>query len=433
MRVLVVGGGGREHALCWALAASPLAEAVYCAPGNAGIARVAACLPVAADDLAGQVRLALDRRIDLVVVGPEAPLAAGLADRLEEAGVKVFGPSAAAAALESSKGFAKDLCVRCGIPTAPYARFSDEAAARAHLRRMDPPFVVKADGLAAGKGVEVCHTLAEADRAVAAMLTGGALGAAGAEVVIEEFLPGEEASFFALVDGATALPLASARDYKRAGDGDSGPNTGGMGACSPAPAVTEAVAEAAMARIVRPAVAAMAEAGTPFKGVLYAGLMVADGAPRLLEFNVRFGDPECQALMVRLDSDLLPALVAAADGVLDFFDLRWRDEAAVSVVMAARGYPGTHETGGAVGGLDRAAAVEGVTVFHAATEVDPQGVVRAAGGRVLGVTAAAAGFAEARARAYRAVDAIDWPGGFCRRDVGAGPAGEGPDQVGEES
>ena len=425
MRVLVVGGGGREHALCWALAASPLAEAVYCAPGNAGIARVAACLPVAAEDVAGQVRLAVDRRIDLVVVGPEAPLVAGLADRLEEAGVKVFGPSAAAAALEGSKGFAKDLCARCGIPTAPYARFSDEAAARAHLRRMDPPFVVKADGLAAGKGVVVAHTLSEADRAVAATLAGGAPGAAGAEIVIEEFLPGEEASFFALVDGATALPLASARDYKRAGDGDSGPNTGGMGACSPAPAVTEAVAEAAMARIVRPAVAAMAEAGTPFKGVLYAGLMIADGAPRLLEFNVRFGDPECQALMVRLDSDLLPALVAAADGVLDFFDLRWRDEAAVSVVMAARGYPGAYETGGAVGGLDRAAAVEGVTVFHAATEADSQGVVRAAGGRVLGVTAAAPGFAEARARAYRAVDAVDWPGGFCRRDVGAGLAGEG--------
>ena len=425
MRVLVVGGGGREHALCWTLAASPLAEAVYCAPGNAGIARVAACLPVAAEDVAGQVRLAVDRRIDLVVVGPEAPLVAGLADRLEEAGVKVFGPSAAAAALEGSKGFAKDLCARCGIPTAPYARFSDEAAARAHLRRMDPPFVVKADGLAAGKGVVVAHTLAEADRAVAAMLAGGAPGAAGSEIVIEEFLPGEEASFFALVDGATALPLASARDYKRVGDGDSGPNTGGMGACSPAPAVTEAVAEAAMARIVRPAVAAMAEAGTPFKGVLYAGLMIADGAPSLLEFNVRFGDPECQALMVRLDSDLLPALVAAADGVLDFFDLRWRGEAAVSVVMAARGYPGAYETGGAVGGLDRAAAVEGVTVFHAATEADSQGVVRAAGGRVLGVTAAAPGFAEARARAYRAVDAVDWPGGFCRRDVGAGLAGEG--------
>ena len=425
MRVLVVGGGGREHALCWALAASPLAEAVYCAPGNAGIARIAACLPVAAEDVAGQVRLAVDRRIDLVVVGPEAPLVAGLADRLEEAGVKVFGPSAAAAALEGSKGFAKDLCARCGIPTAPYARFSDEAVARAHLRRMDPPFVVKADGLAAGKGVVVAHTLAEADRAVAATLAGGAPGAAGAEIVIEEFLPGEEASFFALVDGATALPLAPARDYKRAGDGDSGPNTGGMGACSPAPAVTEAVAEAAMARIVRPAVAAMAEAGTPFKGVLYAGLMIADGAPSLLEFNVRFGDPECQALMVRLDSDLLPALVAAADGVLDFFDLRWRDEAAVSVVMAARGYPGAYETGGAVGGLDRAAAVEGVTVFHAATEADSQGVVRAAGGRVLGVTAAAPGFAEARARAYRAVDAVDWPGGFCRRDVGAGLAGEG--------
>lgn len=430
MKILVVGSGGREHALAWKLRRSPLVDQVYCAPGNAGIHREATPVEIGADEVEKLADFAAREAIDLTVVGPELPLVLGIGDLFERRGLKVFGPNREAARLEGSKAFAKELMLENGIPTAACAVFTDLDEARKYVDR-DRPCVVKADGLAAGKGVAVCSGKAEAQAALDRIMGRRVFGAAGDRVVVEEMLVGEEASFTALMDGGAFLPLASAQDHKRVFDDDQGPNTGGMGACSPAPAVTEAVAEAAMARIVRPAVAAMAEAGTPFKGVLYAGLMVADGAPRLLEFNVRFGDPECQALMVRLDSDLLPALVAAADGVLDFFDLRWRDEAAVSVVMAARGYPGAHETGGAVGGLDRAAAVEGVTVFHAATEADSQGVVRAAGGRVLGVTAAASGFAEARARAYRAVDAIDWPGGFCRRDVGAGLAGEGPGQTGE--
>ncbi len=419
MRVLVVGGGGREHALCWAIAASPLTEALFCAPGNAGIARIATCLPVAAEDIVGQVRLAKDRAIDLVVVGPEAPLVAGLVDRLADAGVKAFGPSAAAAALEGSKAFTKALCAAHDIPTAAYERFAEAAPAKAWLRGRGLPIVVKADGLAAGKGVVIARSVGEAEEAIESMLAGGRFGKAGREIVIEDFLAGEEASFFALVDGKTALPLAAAQDHKRAGDGDTGPNTGGMGAYSPAPPVTDEVAEKVMARIISPTVAAMAEAGTPFKGVLYAGLMIADGEPSLLEYNVRFGDPECQVLMARLASDILPALVAAADGVLDFFDLRWLDDAALTVVMAAQGYPGAYARGGAIGGLDRAAAVEGVTVFHAGTEEDAEGAVRAAGGRVLGLTATGADFAAARARAYRAVDAVDWPEGFCRRDIGA--------------
>ncbi len=419
MRVLVVGGGGREHALCWAIAASPLVDALFCAPGNAGIAEVATCVPVAAEDIDGQVRLAVGQDVNLVVVGPEAPLVAGLVDRLEDAGIKAFGPSAAAAALEGSKAFTKELCRVHDIPTAAFARFTEAAPAKAYLQDMRPPIVVKADGLAAGKGVVIAGTAAEAEDAVDAMLTEGRFGAAGAEILIEDFLRGEEASFFALVDGKTALPLAAAQDHKRVGDGDTGPNTGGMGAYSPAPVITEAVAEKVMTRIITPTVAAMAAAGAPFKGVLYAGLMIADGEPSLLEYNVRFGDPECQVLMARLASDILPALVAAADGVLDFFDLRWLDDAALTVVMASKGYPGAYAKGGAIGGLDRAAAVEGVNVFHAGTEAGPDGTVRASGGRVLGITAVAADFAAARVRAYEAVDAIDWKDGFCRRDIGA--------------
>ncbi len=419
MRVLVVGGGGREHALCWAIAASPLADAVYCAPGNAGIAETAVCLPVAAEDIDGQVRLAREHAVDLVVIGPEAPLVAGLIDRLDAAGLRAFGPSAAAARLKGSKGFAKELCVRAGIPTAGHAYFTDAAAARADLRRRDPPYVVKADGLAAGKGVVIADRLAEAEKAVDEMLTVGAFGGdAGTRIVIEEFLDGEEASFFALVDGANAVPLPAVRDYEHAGDGDRGADSRGMGACSPAPAVTERVAEAAMDEILRPAVAAMAEAGTPYKGVLGAGLTIVDGAPRLREFNIRFGDPGCQVLMARLASDLLPALVAATDGELDFFDLRWLDEAALTVVMVAGGDPGGYARGGVIDGLDAAAEIEGVTLFHAGTARAPDGSVRAAGGRVLGVTATGPDLAAARARAYRAVDAIDWPGGFCRRDIG---------------
>ena len=418
MRVLVVGGGGREHALCWAIAASPLIDALFCAPGNAGIAGDAVCVPVAAEDIDGILGLVRDERIGFVVVGPEAPLVAGLVDRLDAAGVKAFGPTAAAARLEGSKAFAKDLCARYGIPTAAYGRFTELEAAEAFIEGRPLPIVVKADGLAAGKGVTIAETRDEARAAAREMLAEDRFGAAGREIVIEEFLAGEEASFFALVDGETALPLAAAQDHKRVGDGDTGPNTGGMGAYSPAPVVTEEVAERVMARIVRPTVAAMKAEGAPFKGVLYAGLMIEDGEPRLLEYNVRFGDPECQALMVRLASDLLPALVASADGVLDMFDLRWHDDAALTVVMAAKGYPGDYARGSVIGGLDALRADDGVTVFHAGTKEDG-GRVRAAGGRVLGVTALAPSIAAAQRLAYEAVDAIDWPEGFCRRDIGA--------------
>ena len=418
MRVLVVGGGGREHALCWTIAASPLVEALFCAPGNAGIAADAACVPIAAEDIDGILRFAREESIDFVVVGPEAPLVAGLVDRLEEAGVKAFGPTAAAARLEGSKAFTKDLCARYGIPTAEYGRFTDLRAAESFIATRPLPVVVKADGLAAGKGVVIAQTRDEARAAAREMLAEQRFGAAGEEIVIEQFLSGEEASFFALVDGETALPLATAQDHKRVGDGDTGPNTGGMGAYSPAPVVTEEVAERIMTRIVRPTVAAMKAEGRPFKGVLYAGLMIEDGEPRLLEYNVRFGDPECQVLMVRLASDLLPALVASADGVLDMFDLRWHDDAALTVVMASKGYPGAYEKGSVIGGLDALSAGSGVTVFHAGTTEDG-GRIRAVGGRVLGVTALAPSIAAARQLAYKAVDAIDWPEGFCRRDIGA--------------
>ncbi len=415
MKVLVVGSGGREHALCWALAASPLADALYCAPGNAGIAEVAECLAVAASDIDGLVTACRARGVDFVVVGPEAALVAGLVDRLEATGIAAFGPGARAAALEGSKGFANDLCAKYGIPTGAYGRFRDPAAAKAYIREQGAPIVVKADGLAAGKGVVVADSVAEACAAVDALTAG--LGAAAAELVIEERLVGEEASFHALVDGRHALPLAAAQDHKRVGDGDSGPNTGGMGAYSPAPAVTETMADEIMARIVGPKVAAMAAEGAPFKGVLYCGVMLTDDGPKVLEFNVRFGDPEIQVLAPRLMSDLLPALVATRDGVLDKFHLRWHDGAALCVVMATKGYPGPYEKGSAIAGLEHAGDLPGVTIFHAGTRaVDDR--VTAAGGRVLGVTATGATIAEAQARAYAAVDAIDWPQGFCRRDIG---------------
>jgi phosphoribosylamine--glycine ligase len=426
MRILVVGAGGREHALCWTIAASPLCEELYCAPGNAGIAQDATCLPVGAEDLDGLVALARDKRIDYVVVGPEGPLAAGLVDRLAEAGIKAFGPSAAAAALEGSKGFMKDLCAKYEIPTAKYRRFTEAGAAKAYIRQEGAPIVVKADGLAAGKGVTVATTVAEAEAAVDAAMEGDAFGTAGRELVIEECLDGEEASFFALVDGETALPLATAQDHKRVGDGDTGPNTGGMGAYSPAPVLSEARCREVMERIILPTVRGMKAEGRPYKGVLYAGLMVApDGTIRLLEYNVRFGDPECQVLMMRLMSDLLPALIATTDGVLSSFDLRWYDEAALVVVMAAKGYPGAYEKGSAIRGLSDVAQNDDVMVFHAGTEAGPNGEILAAGGRVLGVTAIAPAIAEAQARAYRAVDRIDWPEGFCRRDIGWRAVGSG--------
>ena len=420
MRILLVGSGGREHSLAWAITASPLCDELICAPGNAGIAaedRVT-CVPVGAEDVEGLVALARERAIDFVVVGPEAPLVAGLADRLAEAGIKVFGPSAAAARLEASKGFTKDLCARHNIPTAAYGQFDEPEAAKAYIRSQGAPIVVKADGLAAGKGVTVCETVEQALAAVDEAMVEGAFGGAGASLVIEDCLVGEEASVFALVDGETALPLAAAQDHKRVGDGDTGPNTGGMGAYSPAPVVDAALLERVMAEIVRPTVAAMAAEGCPFKGVLYAGLMLTAEGPKLIEYNVRFGDPECQVLMLRLNSDLLPALIACADGQLGHLDLRWSDEAAMVVVMAAKGYPGGYEKGTRIEGLEAADALKGVKVFHAGTARDADGAWRASGGRVLGVTARGPDIAAARERAYAAVERIDWPEGFCRRDIG---------------
>ena len=417
MRVLVVGSGGREHALAWAIAASPLIDRLYCAPGNAGIAEEAECVAIAARDIAGLVGFCRREHIDFVVVGPEAPLATGLVDALEAEGIAAFGPTAAAAALEASKSFTKELCAHAGIPTAAYRRFRDPAAAKADIAERGTPIVIKADGLTAGKGVVVAADLDSAYRAVDAALVEHRFSAAGMEIVVEDFLEGEEASFFALVDGKDALPLASAKDFKRLGEGDTGPNTGGMGALSPAPQLTPAVEGQVMDRIIMPTIAAMRDQERVFKGVLYAGLMLTETGPMLLEFNARFGDPEAQVLMMRLMSDPLPAMIAAHDGILRQVDLRWHADAALCVVMAARGYPEAPERGGEIRGLDQAGADPAVKIFHAATRRDGERIV-ADGGRVLGVTAQGRDLAQARERAYAAIDLIDWPQGFCRRDIG---------------
>ena len=417
MRVLVVGSGGREHALAWSIAASPLVDALYCAPGNAGIAEEARCIAIRATDITGLVEFCRRERIDFVVVGPEAPLVLGLVDALEAEGIPAFGPSGAAAALEGSKAFAKDLCLRAQIPTAAHHRFRDPATAKAFIGSHGMPIVVKADGLAAGKGVTIAKDFNAAYQAVDAALVEHRFGDAGLEIVVEDCLVGVEASFFALVDGKTALPLATAQDYKRVGDGDTGPNTGGMGGSSPSPYLTPALEGEVMERIILPAVTAMQREGRPFKGLLYAGLMLTEAGPMLLEFNTRFGDPECQVLMMRLMSDLLPALIAARDGVLKSVDLRWHAEHALCVVMAARGYPDAPEQGSEVRGLEAAAADPKVKIFHAGTRRDGERLV-ADGGRVLGVTALGQDLAAARDHAYAAVDRIEWPEGFCRRDIG---------------
>jgi phosphoribosylamine--glycine ligase len=416
MNVLLIGSGGREHALAWALAASPLLTKLYCAPGNAGIAEVATCVGLDAADHAAVVGFCADKRIDFVVVGPEVPLVAGIIDELAAAKIKAFGPSKAAAQLEGSKGFTKDLCREFAIPTGAYGRFSDAASAKAYLARQKLPIVVKADGLAAGKGVVVAETAAAAEKAIDACFA-GAFGAGGAEIVIEEFLQGEEASVFALVDGEHVLPLATAQDHKRVGDGDTGPNTGGMGAYSPAPVMTPEMTRRTLEEIIGPTVRGMAARGTPFKGVLYLGVMITKDGPKLFEYNVRFGDPECQVLMMRLKSDLLAALIATVDGVLGTFDLRWREDAALTVVMAAKGYPGDYAKGTQIRGVERARAVPGVEIFHAGTRRDGDRLL-ANGGRVLCIAARGKTVAEAQARAYEAVRAIDWPGGFYRSDIG---------------
>jgi len=416
MRVLILGGGGREHALAWKSAQSPLCEGLYCAPGNAGTVAVATSVSLAIEDGAAVADWARANAIGLVVIGPEAPLVAGVADACIAAGVPVFGPSAAAARLEASKAFTHELAEACGAPMAAWARFHEADAAKAHIRAQGAPIVVKADGLAAGKGVVVAETVAEAESAVDRMLD-GAFGAAGAALVIEELLDGEEASLFVISDGETVLPMAGAQDHKRSHDGDTGPNTGGMGAYSPAPVLTSEVEAEAMERIIRPVIAEMARRGTPYRGVLYAGLMIGPRGPRLVEFNARFGDPECQVLMPRLASDLLPVLLAAAEARLAGETLLWRDEAALTVVLAAEGYPGPYEKGHVIRGLPDAAAVEGVTLFHAGTAMTGDAVT-AVGGRVLNVTALGRDLAEAQARAYRAIDRIDWPEGRCRRDIG---------------
>jgi phosphoribosylamine---glycine ligase len=416
MKILLIGSGGREHALAWSLSASPLCDKIFCAPGNAGIAAIADCVELNLADHSAVVQFCRLMAIDFVVVGPEGPLVDGIVDSLNAAKIKVFGPSKAAAQLEGSKGFTKDLCAEFKIPTGAYGRFKDAANAKAYLAAKSLPIVIKADGLAAGKGVVIAETLNDATTAIDACFD-GAFGSAGREVVIEEFLHGEEASFFALVDGLTALPLATAQDHKRVGNGDTGLNTGGMGAYSPAPVMTAAMIERTMAEIIRPTVAGMIKRGTPFKGVLFAGLMITADGPQLIEYNTRFGDPETQVILMRLKSDLLAALLATADGVLSTFDLRWSDDVALTVVMAARGYPGEPLRGTEIKGLDRAAAVSGVEIFHAGTKRDGARLV-ANGGRVLNVTARGKTVRDAQSRVYDAIAQIDWPDGFCRTDIG---------------
>jgi phosphoribosylamine--glycine ligase len=414
MNVLLVGSGGREHALAWKISASPLLSKLYAAPGNPGIAKEAEIVDLDIDDHGAVADFCRDKAIDLVVVGPEAPLVAGLGDDLRAAGIRVFGASAKAAQLEGSKGFTKDLCRKYGIPTAAYERFSDASAARAYVEKAGAPIVVKADGLAAGKGVTVAMTLDEALEAIDACFD-GSFGSAGAEVVVEDFLTGEEASFFCLCDGETALPFGTAQDHKRVGDGDTGPNTGGMGAYSPAPVMTEEMIDRTMREIIEPTMRGMREMGAPFTGVLFAGLMITDKGPELIEYNVRFGDPECQVLMMRLKDDILVLLNAAADGQLSHMSVRWRDEAALTVVMAAKGYPGTPLKGSVIGGLDEAG--ESAEIFHAGT-AEKDGKIVANGGRVLNVTALGKTVGAAQKAAYEAIGRIDWPEGFCRRDIG---------------
>lgn len=416
MNILILGGGGREHALAWAALQNPKCDVLIVAPGNAGIAEIATCAALDIENGSDVVEFAEEHAIDFVIIGPEAPLAAGVSDDLRAAGFLVFGPSKAAAALEASKGFTKEICDAAGAPTAAWARFTDAASAKAYVIEQGAPIVVKADGLAAGKGVVVAMTLDEATSAIDDMFD-GAFGAAGAEVVIEEFMEGEEASFFVLCDGTEALPIGTAQDHKRVGEGDSGPNTGGMGAYSPAPVLSDAVADRTMNEIVRPTLQEMAKRGTPYQGVLYVGLMIKDGAPRLVEYNVRFGDPECQPLMMRLGAQAFDLMHACAEGRLNEARVNWADDHAMTVVLAANGYPGAYEKGTEIKGCEALEADSFQMVFHAGTARSGDKLV-ASGGRVLNVTARASTLREARDKVYAAVDQIDWPDGFYRRDIG---------------
>jgi phosphoribosylamine---glycine ligase len=414
VKVLLVGSGGREQALAWALSKSPLLTKLYCAPGNAGIAEVAECVPIPATDFQALAKFAVETRIDFAVIAADAQLVAGLWDVMEGAGIRALGPSKAAAVLEGSKGFVKDLCLEAGIPTAAYQRFTAPAPAKSYADGLGYPVVIKADGLAAGKGVIIAADKSESDTAIDFMFEGG-FGESGHAIVVEEFMEGEEASFFALSDGTHVVPLAGAQDHKRVGDGDVGPNTGGMGAYSPAPVLPPALEQVAMDKFIKPTVAAMAARGMPYMGILYLGLMITKNGPRLVEYNCRFGDPECQVLMPRLKSDLLTALLAARNGKLQ--PLEWRDEVALTVVMASEGYPGAYEKGHVITGLDEAARMPGITLFHAGTQKQG-GDVTAVGGRVLNVTALGKDVAEAQARAYAAVAKIHWRGAFYRKDIG---------------
>ena len=416
MNILILGSGGREHALAWAVLQNPKCDKLIVAPGNGGIGQIAQCAAIDPEDAAAVLDLCAEEAVDFVIIGPEAPLAAGVADALREAGILTFGPSKAAAALEASKAFTKEICDACNAPTAAYARFTEAEPARAYIREQGAPIVVKADGLAAGKGVIVAMTEAEALDAIDDMF-GGAFGGAGAEVVIEEFLEGEEASFFVLSDGKTVLPVGTAQDHKRVGDGDTGPNTGGMGAYSPAPVMSDAIVLKTMTEIIEPSMAEMARRGMPFQGVLFAGLMIKDGQPKLIEYNVRFGDPECQCLMLRLGAQALDLMLAAAEGRLDEMAVTWADDHAMTVVMAAAGYPGAYEKGSVIKGLDALPETSHEMCFHAGTRRE-NGVVTAVGGRVLALTARGDSLQQARDRAYALVARVDWPEGFNRSDIG---------------
>ncbi|WP_417457919.1 phosphoribosylamine--glycine ligase [Kordiimonas sp.] len=416
MNILVLGSGGREHALSWKIAQSPLVEMLYCAPGNGGIGDVATCVELDASNHDAVINFCREMEIDFVVVGPEAPLVAGLVDDLTAEGILAFGPTKGGAQLEGSKGFTKDICAKYGIPTAAYGRFDSAEAAKAYVSEQGAPIVVKADGLAAGKGVIIAQTVAEAHSAIDDMFA-GSFGDAGAEVVVEEFMTGEEASFFALSDGQNTLALATAQDHKAVGEGDTGPNTGGMGAYSPAPVMTDALCERVMAEIIEPTVKAMADMGHPYKGVFFAGLMITDAGPKLIEYNCRFGDPECQVLMTRMTSDIVPLLMAAAKGELIGKTATWSDDVALTVVMAAKGYPGAYNKGTEISDISAAEKTTGAHVFHAGTKRQDAKLL-ATGGRVLNVTATGGSVTEAQAKAYKAVDTITWPDGFCRRDIG---------------